>query len=407
MQRYDSIHNTNISGLVNTNNKVEHKKKSRQNVIVESKDFYIENRLHSQTIFEENGDIWVMYPRIKNNSVDGLLIASYTNNGTNVYFSYVKKNSKLYTANINLFQEKFDKQINAFVYNKSNGGLCGYGDEVCELDGPIIVVPNPGGGGFPYPGGGDEPNPGGGCAVYEDCEYIDPDPGGGGGGETPTKTPCEGINKMNDNYNFQNKLKGLQNSLKNSSTEEGLQILRNYTNSNIPDAVLSPNSKTANEVSFSDYENTIGYVHSHRNSDNVRGIFSVADLEAFWTMVNGANTGINNGSITNYNLYDLFSILVINDGMYMLRVYDVNLVKNTSNEFKKNIYKEIRSFMSENKLRPYFNDTYQDMNESDKVFNDLNSLLKKLGFAVYKAKKNGTGYSSWERLDKNGNIKCN
>ncbi|WP_313579318.1 hypothetical protein [Chishuiella sp.] len=57
MQRYDSIHNTNISGLVNTNNKVKHKKRSSQNVIIENKDFYIENRLRSQTIFEENGDI--------------------------------------------------------------------------------------------------------------------------------------------------------------------------------------------------------------------------------------------------------------------------------------------------------------------------------------------------------------
>jgi hypothetical protein len=181
MQRYDSIHNTNISGLVNTNNKFEHKKKSHQNVIIENNDYYIENRLHSQTIFEENGDVWVMYPRIKNNSVDGLLIASYTDNGTNVYFSYVKKDSKLYTANINLFQEKYNKQINVSIYNRSNGGLCGYGEEVCELDGPIIT-PNPGGGGFIYyPGGGDEPSPGGGCSKYQDCEYIDPDGGGGSG----------------------------------------------------------------------------------------------------------------------------------------------------------------------------------------------------------------------------------
>ncbi|MGL5234121.1 MAG: hypothetical protein ACRC8Z_05105, partial [Empedobacter falsenii] len=110
MQRYDSIHHTNISGLVNTTNIIEHKKNSRQNIILESKDFYIENRLHSQTIFEENGDIWVMFPKIKNNSVEGLLIASYTDNGTNVYFSYVKKDSDLYLANIKLFQEKFDRQ---------------------------------------------------------------------------------------------------------------------------------------------------------------------------------------------------------------------------------------------------------------------------------------------------------
>lgn len=179
MQRYDSIHNTNISGLVNTTNIVEHKKNSLQNVIVESKEFYIENRLHSQTIFEENGDVWVMYPKIKNNSVEDLLIVSYTDNGTNVFFRYVKKNSELYVNNIKLFQEKFDKQINRIISNKSNSDLCGYGDDVCELDDVIII----GGGGSSGGCVGCESNPplnpGGGCEPFVEC-IAPPDNGGGG-----------------------------------------------------------------------------------------------------------------------------------------------------------------------------------------------------------------------------------
>lgn len=184
MQRYDSIHNTNISGLVNTTNIVEHKKNSLQNVIVESKEFYIENRLHSQTIFEENGDVWVMYPKIKNNSVEDLLIASYTDNGTNVFFRYVKKDSELYVKNINLFQEKFDKQINRIVSNKSNSDLCGY-DDICYIDGPIIT-PNPGGGNCPLCHTTPPENPGSGCDQFVECIYNDIGGSGGNGtGEIP------------------------------------------------------------------------------------------------------------------------------------------------------------------------------------------------------------------------------
>ena len=407
MQRYDSINNTNISGLVNTNNKFEHKRKSRQNIIVENKDYYIENRLHSQTIFEENGDIWVMYPRIRNNTVDGLLIASYTDDGTNVFFNYVKKDSKLYTANVNLFQEKYDRQITHSLQSKSGLGCGGDDEESCDLDGPIIT-PNPGGPSGPgWSGGGGETG-GGGCAAYQDCDNTyNPDTGGGGSGKTPTKDPCEGIAKNNSNSQLQDRLKGLQNLLKSSSTEEGFQMKRNPSNPNGVDQILSPDKKTYKEVSFNNDEITIGYAHTHRNADNVRGIFSFADLNAFWSIVNATNKGINDGTITNYNLYDLFSILIINDGMYMLRVYDANVVKNNTNAYKKEIYSKIEAFMDKDNLANFFNDSYQDMNESDKVFNKLNELLKQLGFAVYKSKKSGAGYTPWEKLDKNGNTKCN
>ncbi|MGL5236145.1 MAG: M23 family metallopeptidase, partial [Empedobacter falsenii] len=122
-----------------------------------------------------------------NNSVEGLLIASYTDNGTNVYFSYVKKDSDLYLANIKLFQEKFDRQINNSINKKANGDNCGFeGLPSCDLD-EVIITPNPGGSGCsncyttPPENGGSS-----GCSQFVEC--IDNPPGGGGG--TPIIDPC-------------------------------------------------------------------------------------------------------------------------------------------------------------------------------------------------------------------------
>ncbi|MGL5235963.1 MAG: hypothetical protein ACRC8Z_14645 [Empedobacter falsenii] len=261
MQRYDSIHNTNISGLVNTTNIVEHKKRSHQNIIVESKDFYIENRLHSQTIFEENGDVWVMYPRIKNNSVDGLLIASYTDNGTNVFFSYVKKDSKLYTVNINLFQEKYDKQINRSLNNKANSDLCGY-EEVCNIDGPVIT-PDPGGGGCsncyttPPENGGSS-----GCSQFVECLDNPPD-GGGGGTGTLIRTPCKVLSEQFNNSNFKSKIEQLnKSSIFNNKYETGF-----VENKNGQFSSLSPATSTSNSdgLNISINSETKGFMHTHQN----------------------------------------------------------------------------------------------------------------------------------------------
>lgn len=52
LQRYDSIHKTNLSGLVNTTNSVEYNHKLKQNFITEANSFYIETRIFSQVIEE-------------------------------------------------------------------------------------------------------------------------------------------------------------------------------------------------------------------------------------------------------------------------------------------------------------------------------------------------------------------
>lgn len=64
-QRYDAVNRTNITGLVNTTNDVNFNKLKKQRFISKSSDAYIEFRLHSQTIYDKNGDLWVLSRRLK------------------------------------------------------------------------------------------------------------------------------------------------------------------------------------------------------------------------------------------------------------------------------------------------------------------------------------------------------
>lgn len=264
MQRYDSIHHTNISGLVNTTNIIEHKKNSRQNIILESRDFYIETRLHSQTIFDENGDIWVMYPKIKNKQVKDLLIASYTDDGTNVFFSYVKKDSKLFAININLFQLEYDKQFNSSINKKANVDDCGFeGLPSCDL-GEVIITPNPGGSGCsncyttPPENGGSS-----GCSQFVEC--LDNPPGGGGGGGTGglLKTPCSVLSEKFRNEDFKKNINELnKSSVFNKKNELGFIENKNgQYNSLTP----SPSTDTSDGLSMNIDSDTKGYMHSHLN----------------------------------------------------------------------------------------------------------------------------------------------
>ncbi|WP_313579316.1 hypothetical protein [Chishuiella sp.] len=118
-----------------------------------------------------------MYPRIKNNTVDGLLIANYTDNGTKVFYSYVIRDSELYKVNKDIFQQQYDRYFNNFINQKSNGRLCGLGDDVCDLDG-VIINTNPGGGCSQCSTTPPEnQNPG--CEAHAEC--LDNNPGGGDG----------------------------------------------------------------------------------------------------------------------------------------------------------------------------------------------------------------------------------
>lgn len=333
MQRYDSIHNTNISGLVNTTNIVEHKKNSLQNVIVESKEFYIENRLHSQTIFEENGDIWVMYPKIKNNSVEDLLIASYTDNGTNVFFRYVKKDSELYVKNVKLFQEKFDEQINRIINNKSNSDLCGYGDDVCELDLVIII-----GGGSSSGCVGCESNPplnpGSGCEPFVECIYNDLGGGGGDGTGGLLKTPCKTFDDnnnstddlLNNNPSVKKQLDSLSTSIKTDTKEKAFIFAQHKTNYSVMGSYIKTGTEYSvnfQSISTNNSYNIMGAIHTHPNSF---GSFSTGDYYTF----HEANK--------NNSYFNSLLALGPDGSLYLLSITDYNKFINFTTNYPKDKY---------------------------------------------------------------------
>ncbi|MGL5234466.1 MAG: hypothetical protein ACRC8Z_06910 [Empedobacter falsenii] len=396
MQRYDSIHNTNISGLVNTTNIVEHKKNSLQNVIVESKEFYIENRLHSQTIFDKNGDIWVMYPKIKNKHVDGLLIASYTDNGTNVFFSYVKKDSELFAINLNLFQLEYDKKFNSSINKKANGDNCGFeGLPSCDLD-EVIITPNPGGSGCsncyttPPENGGSS-----GCSQFVEC--LDNPPGGGGGGGiiSPFKTPCDKIKPIGKNDKSKSLMKDLK--IKTSENKEHVYIL-NADGNNINETHFEGNEGEAG-VDFNFYGQIDVFLHSHFKG--LLPVFSADDILNLTYLYK-------NGFIKDANSF-VFGLVTENTQYYIIiddfESFDnfSNIVMMGGNEISDSVY-------------DYYNPVYQSsgIKESNSVSTNEYLFLKYLEAqkSGLKLLKSDSELNDWKLLSSatNGKInetKCN
>lgn len=184
LQKYDSVQQTNLSGLVNTSNEIVWDKNLRLNFIKNASEAYVETRVFSQTMVNNKGDISLIFPKIFNNQVIDLIVAELHDEETQVHFYILDKNSSLYHQSIQLFQERFENIFLKKNAKSPNGGFdCGYGTlPPCNLDGPIIVGGGDSGGGFCCWGGenGGEIG-GGGCPKYD--MYVAPDSGGGGNGD--------------------------------------------------------------------------------------------------------------------------------------------------------------------------------------------------------------------------------
>ena len=76
---------------------------------------YVEFKLHSKTVYEENGDIWVLFPKIKNGKVIDLVAGLLTENETEVYYITLDKTSSLFLKNVDLYQKAFNKYFKIFV----------------------------------------------------------------------------------------------------------------------------------------------------------------------------------------------------------------------------------------------------------------------------------------------------
>lgn len=112
MKKYDQVHLTNISGI---NNKpvIKSLSASTNKSVSSFQDIgkYVEFNIRSQTVNEENGNKWVVFPKVENDKVTGLIIATLRDKETQVVFTDLDINDGFYAENIPLFQQALDRYL--------------------------------------------------------------------------------------------------------------------------------------------------------------------------------------------------------------------------------------------------------------------------------------------------------
>lgn len=112
MKKYDQVHLTNISGI---NNKpiIKNLSASANKSVSSFQDIgkYVEFNVRSQTVIEENGNKWVAFPKVENEKVTGLIIATLRDKETQVVFTDLDSNDQFYTENLPLFQQALDRYL--------------------------------------------------------------------------------------------------------------------------------------------------------------------------------------------------------------------------------------------------------------------------------------------------------
>lgn len=203
MQQYDELHQTNLSGI-NNSSKIRNLNAStdKKALLFSNSESYVEFNISSKVITEENGNKWVVFPRVQEKKVIGLIIASLTEKETYVSYREIGSSDGLFQANYLKFQDAFNLLLNNTVkintiasFGKNGivpmagGSQKCYkvdGEWVCFIEGVDLTKPGSGGGGNAGGGGGSAV--GGGCPAHRNC--LDPNGGGGGGDPSMSLDPC-------------------------------------------------------------------------------------------------------------------------------------------------------------------------------------------------------------------------
>lgn len=205
MQRYDNLHKTNLSGINNNKPIIGNLNASasiNQNAsVTQGSEVYVEFGVHTKTFTEENGDKWLIYPKVQGNRVIGLIIGALTKSETYVSYHAINPQIDFYKDNIMLFQNGLDNylkqrsrlSLSAGIKPIAEGGQKCTNDGSsfdCNIDGVVITKEPPppltiiteggsdsGTGGGSGGGGGGGSNGGSGtggqCSDYLQC--MNPD----------------------------------------------------------------------------------------------------------------------------------------------------------------------------------------------------------------------------------------
>lgn len=267
-QRYDSINHTNITGLVNTSNEVVYDSIKKQRFISSATEAYIEFRIHSQTIFEENGDIWAVFPKIENNAVKELVVAFLGEEETLMSYFILDKSSDLHQQNIEAFQSLFSQKYGKGVSNPNHTS------KTRDIEEVVITVPKKRDGEREW-----EPPAGaitGDCGAFTMCI---PDYGLGGGGmgnSTPPQNnngdPCTkakgGVEKANDLYKKED-VKNAQTKIKVAAAKNGKENMVAF-GSRMPNGTVESTGVQEGNLDGGVVTNPYAYpvadIHNHPNN---------------------------------------------------------------------------------------------------------------------------------------------
>ncbi|HFK5506006.1 hypothetical protein [Elizabethkingia anophelis] len=273
MKRYDRLQKTNVSGI-NNKSVLNNLSASTDNntVVPQANNEYVEFNVRSQTFTEENGDKWVVFPKVKGNMVVGLVIATLTQGETYVRYETYRDSNEWFKKNVNSFQEalgRFQKKIISLSLSASINPMAGSnctktstGYDNCEIEGVTVGggKPKTGGSGG---GGGDDPEPpeGGTCLPHEDCDTALP---GGTGQDTTYELldPCSKARLNLSSYVVKQAAQDLQdkiNDLNRTDPNEEVRIINK-------DGSTKTIHGGQDHVVFSPDIYTKGSVHDHSSS---------------------------------------------------------------------------------------------------------------------------------------------
>ncbi|AQX06128.1 hypothetical protein ATB99_16400 [Elizabethkingia meningoseptica] len=120
MKRYDSLHKTNLSGVNHESViGIPVANKDKSIIVRRNNDAYIEFRVRSQTITEQDGEKWVVFPKVENSNVSDLVIATLSEKETKVVFALLNRNSEFYKE----LQPKFQLALDRFYLQLSTAAL--------------------------------------------------------------------------------------------------------------------------------------------------------------------------------------------------------------------------------------------------------------------------------------------
>ena len=263
MKRYDGVQKTNLSGVNNKPIIGTIANADKTTSITQDGQSYVEFNVKSQIITEENGDKWIVFPKVQGNRVIGLVSATLTDKGTYVRYQNYNEQDELYKLNVVAFQEslnKFQQKFKVLALNASINPVAGLGCRKedgewvdCSIPDVIITVPkpNPGTTNPSGPGGG-----GGGCQEHANC--IAPGDGGGGFIE-PLQDPCSRAQRALSAPNVKSAIQSLKDRMNDpnkTTNNEQLHVIKKDGSTDVIDG-------KQDHVPFSPDIYTKGSVHDH------------------------------------------------------------------------------------------------------------------------------------------------